>query len=106
MRSEVMVALEAARNDGTIGGGLSAEVKLTAAKDVAELLKNIDLASLLIVSAAELNIAEIPDLQIAVRRAEGGKCARCWKIISDIPTNREDEICRRCQAVLAEQMEG
>ena len=69
-----------------------------------ELLEGIDLAGLLITSFVELNIADTSDMQIAVRRAEGGKCARCWKIFSEIPADREDAICGRCQTVLSAQM--
>ena len=103
LRSEVMIALEAARSDGAIGGGLSAEVKMTASQDTAELLKGVDLASLLITSSVELDIAETPDLQIAVRRADGGKCARCWKVFSYLPVENEQAICSRCETVLAGQ---
>ena len=103
-RSEVMFALEAARNNGSIGGGLSAEIRVTAPKATVELLEGIDLAGLLITSFVELNIADTSDMQIAVRRAEGGKCARCWKIFSEIPADREDAICGRCQTVLSAQM--
>ena len=98
-----MFALEAARNDGTIGGGLSAEVKMTGSKDTAELLKGIDLATLLITSSAELDIADSPGLQIAVRRAEGGKCARCWKVFAYLPVENEQAICSRCETVVAGQ---
>ena len=106
LRSEVMNALEAARNEGTIGGGLSAEVKLTASKELADLLEGIDLSSLLITSVAVLEVTDKPGLQIDVRRAEGGKCARCWKIISEIPADIEDAICGRCQTVLSQQTKG
>jgi isoleucyl-tRNA synthetase len=103
LRSEVMIALEAARNDGEIGGGLSAEVKLTASQDTADLLTGIDLAGLLITSAAELYIADTADLQIAVRRAEGGKCARCWKVFAHLPVQSEQAVCSRCESVVAAQ---
>ena len=100
-----MVALEAARNDGTIGGGLSAEVKLTASQDTAELLNGIDLASLLITSAAEIDIGDTANLQISVRRAEGGKCVRCWKVFEYLPVENEQAICSRCETVLISKSE-
>ena len=105
LRSEIMVALEAARNDGTIGGGLSAEVKLTASQDTADLLNGIDLASLLITSAAEIDIGDTANLQISVRRAEGGKCVRCWKVFEYLPVENEQAICSRCETVLISKSE-
>ena len=101
-----MTALETARNDGTIGGGLSADVQIKAAAQTADLLEGIDLASLFITSSAVIEPTDKPGVQIAVRRANGGKCARCWKIVSEIQNDVEDAVCSRCQTVLAETVKG
>ena len=106
LRSEVMTALEAARNEATIGGGLSADVKITASQQMADLLEGIDLASLFITSSAVLEVGDEADMKIAVRRADGGKCVRCWKIVSELPADNDDAICTRCETVLAEQKKG
>ena len=45
-------------------------------------------------------------MKIAVRRADGGKCVRCWKIVSELPADNDDAICARCETVLAEQKKG
>ena len=101
-----MTALEAARNEATIGGGLSADVKITASQQMANLLEGIDLASLFITSSAVLEVGDEADMKIAVRRADGGKCVRCWKIVSELPADNDDAICTRCETVLAEQKKG
>jgi len=102
IRSSVTTALEGARNDGLIGGSLSAEVRLTLSSEQAGLLQDIDLASLMITSAASMQIADVNEIQVEVRRADGGKCARCWKQIASIEADSQTEICPRCTDVVAE----
>ena len=70
--------------------------------ETAALLEGLDLASLCITSSAEL-IAGTGETKIEVRRADGGKCARCWKQFSEIPEDNDSDICTRCQTVVAEQ---
>ena len=103
IRSAVTTALEAARNEGEIGGSLSAEVVITLSAEHHALLSGLDCASLFITSSASLKIAETQDIHVEVTRATGGKCARCWKIIPEIPAEEEGGICGRCSDVVAEQ---
>ena len=102
LRSQITTALEAARNDGLIGGSLSAYIRVQTSAETAALLEGLDLASLCITSSAEL-IAGTGETKIEVRRADGGKCARCWKHFSEIPEDNDSDICTRCQTVVAEQ---
>ncbi len=101
LRSEVTTALEGARNDGLIGGSLSADVSLLVDEKTAVLLDGIDLAGLFITSAASLTVTNAAKTGIEVRRAEGGKCARCWKQTASLPEKNEEEICGRCHEVVA-----
>ena len=94
-------ALEDARNAGDIGGSLSAEISLTVNQQTATLLKGVDLASLFITSEAEMTVADSDEVKVVVRRSEGGKCARCWKMIASIPAEADDQICVRCETVVA-----
>ena len=102
LRSQITTALEAARNDGLIGGSLSADFRVETAAETAALLEGLDLASLCITSSAELIKGE-GETKIEVRRADGGKCARCWKQFPEIPKDSDSDICTRCQTVVAEQ---
>ena len=102
LRSQITTALEAARNDGLIGGSLSADIRVETAAETAALLEGLDLASLCITSSAELIKGE-GETTIEVRRADGGKCARCWKQFPEIPKDSDSDICTRCQTVVAEQ---
>jgi isoleucyl-tRNA synthetase len=100
LRSKVTSALEDARNAGDIGGSLSAEISLTVNQQTAALLKGVDLASLFITSEAEMTVADSDEVKVVVRRSEGGKCARCWKMIASIPAEADDQICARCETVV------
>jgi len=106
IRDDVNRALESARQGKTIGNSLGARVTLTAEGDTARLLEPYehDLPMLFIVSQASLEAASAPGdaLGIDVARAEGHKCARCWRIVdtvsSDPPTAG---LCDRCIGAVA-----
>jgi isoleucyl-tRNA synthetase len=116
IRGEVTKALESARAAKLIGHPLDAAVTLAAEGEIHALLDAYrpDLSRIFIVSKVSLvpegtdlteaHIGEeIPGLQVAVARAEGGKCERCW--IHE-PTVGQDEahptVCQRCRRHLAE----
>ena len=101
IRSAVTTGLETARNDGIIGGSLSATVKLELSSSDASLFENMDIAALFITSDAELAISDTNEIKVHVARATGGKCARCWKLVSTIAEDDEDSICSRCEDVVA-----
>src|SRR3954465_11902141 len=90
IRDEVNRALEAARQGKTIGNSLGAKVTVKAWGEDAGLLSRYrdDLAPLFIVSQAELERidGEGSGVEIAVGRAEGNKCPRCWRIVPSVST--------------------
>ena len=106
VRSEITTALEAARNEGLIGGSLSADIRVTTSTATTGLLAGIDLADLCITSSAELIDAGDTPTKIEVARATGGKCARCWKQFSEIPADSDNQLCGRCADVVAQQGAG
>jgi isoleucyl-tRNA synthetase len=61
-----------------------------------------DLPMLFIVSDVELETAGPEgDLQIVVTRAEGEKCARCWRIVPSVSGRPDTEgLCDRCVAAV------
>ena len=97
-RSKVTASLEEARNQGVIGGSLSAEVNLEINKETAEFLVGVDLASLLITSKVEYEVKEISENKINILAASKEKCERCWKQILEI----NDTLCERCKNVIDE----
>jgi isoleucyl-tRNA synthetase len=108
VRTEVLRALEAARNAKTISSGLEAKVILAAGGDLASLLAKYaaQLPALFLVSQVELeNPQAAPQGAIAVRieRAAGAKCERCWNYSIHVGENTVyPTVCERCTAALAE----
>jgi isoleucyl-tRNA synthetase len=105
VRDVVNAALEAKRQDKTIGTSLGARVTLRAGGATAELLRRYrdDLPMLFIVSDVELQAAPGGDDTIAVdvERAAGHKCARCWRIVPEVSASPGTEgLCDRCVAAV------
>jgi isoleucyl-tRNA synthetase len=106
VRDIVNVALEVRRQDKTIGTSLAAHVRLRAGGDTLTLLQRYrtDLPMLFIVSAMDLEpLSDGSDrIEVEVRRAEGHKCARCWRIVPAVSARPGQEgLCDRCLAALS-----
>jgi isoleucyl-tRNA synthetase len=114
VRSEVLKALEIARNEKKlINSGLEAKVLLSGDMELKTKLKHYlsILPSLFIVSQVELfstgagdyRSDAIPSLEITVQKADGKKCERCWNYSTRVGENsRYPTICERCSEALAE----
>lgn len=101
VRDMVNVALEARRQDKTIGTSLGARVHITAGGDTARLLESArdDLPMLFIVSEVELELTDAPqDVVVTVDKARGEKCQRCWRVVPDVAS--ETGLCARCRGAL------
>jgi isoleucyl-tRNA synthetase len=114
VRREVSKALETARAQKLIGSGLEATVRIVSApEDLPALLASRRelLKTLFIVSRVELSgpatgavvseSQEIPGLVVAVDRAPGKKCERCWvwsERVGEDP--RHPTLCERCAPVI------
>jgi isoleucyl-tRNA synthetase len=117
VRTEVLRALEAARNAKTISGALEAKITLSAGSDLAPVLDQYGawLPGLFIVSqveftgtpAADAQKSEtIPGLSVAVHRADGAKCERCWNYSTHVGESADyPTVCERCVRAL-EEIEG
>jgi isoleucyl-tRNA synthetase len=113
VRDAVTKALEEARQEGRIGHSLDARVRLGFASDgsLGELLgsRMEDLPTLFIVSQVERGELAAPDesplvtgLRVAVERAAGEKCARCWNYRTSVGADAgHPTICAPCVAALA-----
>ena len=89
-RSEITAAIEGARAAKLIGSSLQAA--LTLPPEMLKLMPADEWAELAIVSAV------VPGDTLAVHRAPGDKCARCWRVLPEVDAAR---LCRRCTAVVA-----
>jgi isoleucyl-tRNA synthetase len=116
VRTEVTKAIEPMRQSKELGHSLDSHVTLYVKEDMREDLEKVSdyLRPFFIVSKVTLaaiedapeNIfasQEIPDLKVAVTRAPGTKCARCWVYDENLGTNPDHpDACPRCTKVLEE----
>ncbi|HKE84873.1 MAG TPA: isoleucine--tRNA ligase [Vicinamibacterales bacterium] len=105
VREVVNAALEQKRKDKVIGTALGARVQITARGEWGSLLQRhrADLPMLFNVSEVALSAdgQGADDLQVAVERARGVKCARCWRFVPSVRVEPEWEgICDRCVEAL------
>jgi len=103
IRDAVNKSLEEARQAKVIGTSLAARVQLTAGGEAAALLKRheADLPMLFITSQVMLDASAAEGVSVAVLRAEGEKCERCWRIVPERSSDaRFAGLCLRCVEAL------
>ncbi|WP_315345433.1 isoleucine--tRNA ligase [Leptotrichia wadei] len=109
LRREVNKKLEAERQTGLIGHSLDARVLLNIANDEYSFIKDYtenEVSDLFIVSQVKFvndNLAEseIEGINIAVEKASGEKCERCWKYDEEVGHNHNHpDVCPRCANIL------
>jgi isoleucyl-tRNA synthetase len=109
IRAEVNKALELARKESVIGGGLEAEVTLYADENVSTLLSalNDELRFVLITSKAIVkHFADAPEnavatdiagLSVLIEKSVHAKCDRCWHHNETVGTSEAHPLlCTRC----------
>jgi isoleucyl-tRNA synthetase len=117
VREEVLKALEAARREKFIGNALEARVEISAEGEWARLLQDYKsfLPTLFIVSQVSLSDDSVPDsveslipgLRIAIRRADGTKCERCWNYSVKVGEDTTfPTLCERCAPVVRALEDG
>jgi isoleucyl-tRNA synthetase len=106
-REEVLKALEQARNEKLIGGGLEAHVTIGAAEPLFSVLARYkdQLRYLFIVSVVTLEQAGNGSCGVTVKvaKAAGQKCERCWNYSTRVGEDQAyPTVCERCSPVLKE----
>lgn len=103
LREKVNEKLEKLRQDKTIGKSLEAEVdiRVKAGSEEAEVLRKYagNLPEIFIVSSVKVAEGDSETPIVNAEKAEGHRCARCWRILPDLP---EDGICPRCKKAMSE----
>ena len=112
LRDAVNKALENARSAGVFKKAQDTEVTLSVSAADAEFLKDVDLASLCIVSKVtvttdavegERSEESLLPCTIAVKLSEAPKCPRCWNHSHTIgQAGHHAELCDRCAAVVGQ----
>jgi isoleucyl-tRNA synthetase len=98
VRSVVTGALEIARAAKEIGSSLEAAPVVTVERlETARLLEAVDFAEVCITSGIEMvrgprtsdafALPEVPGVGVVVRKAQGTRCARSWRIVADVGTD-------------------
>ncbi|MFH8133336.1 isoleucine--tRNA ligase [Pantoea osteomyelitidis] len=115
VRGEVNKVIEQARTDKRIGGSLEAGVTLYADSELATRLRALgdELRFVLLTSGAQVadyalagedaqQSELLKGLKVALHKAEGEKCQRCWHYTTDVGQNAEHAaICGRCYTNVA-----
>ena len=103
LRDKVLPDLEKARQAKTIGKALEAKVTLGLPSDLLTRVRGSrdDLRELFNVSQLDLSEANGTARQVAVARADGEKCERCWHWETDVGSDgAHPTICGRCVAAV------
>lgn len=108
VRSVVTSALERKREEKMIGSALESAPKVYVSDDnLADILMSVAFHDICITSGIEIikspapatahMLADVPGVAVEVVKAQGKKCARCWKYSDDVGRVEEhDSICGRC----------
>ncbi|MEO0863820.1 MAG: class I tRNA ligase family protein, partial [Pseudomonadota bacterium] len=110
-RRAVTAALEIQRTDKVIGASLeAAPVVHVEDAALAATLKALPFADICITSqisvttdpspAEAFRLPEVPGIGVVFEKAEGAKCARCWKVLPDVGRHGHDGVCGRCNSAL------
>ena len=89
------IAIEEKRTNKEIGSSLESEIEIITNSEIFNLLEGLDLAEYFITSKAEkIKLDQQKEIKIEVKKANGTKCPRCWKIL--------EKKCTRCEEVILE----
>ena len=110
-RRVVTAALEVQRTEKVIGASLeAAPVVHVDDPDLAKMLQSIPFEDVCITSQISVTadpapgqafrMPEVPGVAVVFERAQGTKCARCWKVLPDVGLHAHPGVCQRCAVAL------
>ena len=92
IKQQANIAIEEKRSSKEIGSSLEAEIKITVDSKIYDLLEGLNLSEYFITSKADkIKSSKKEELKIEVKKTNGKKCPRCWKIL--------DNKCERCDKI-------
>ena len=93
IRNVANAAIEIKRSSKEIGSSLEADVQVYLNEEYLNLTKDFDLSEYFITSRAQarplinddklFKLDEVDNIKVLVKKAEGKKCSRCWKILQN-----------------------
>ncbi|WP_299826717.1 isoleucine--tRNA ligase [uncultured Roseobacter sp.] len=110
-RRVVTAALEVERTNKVIGASLEAAPVVHVADDALRaVLEALPFEDICITSQVTVTdtaapegaftLPEVPGVAVVFAKAEGEKCARCWKVLPDVGTHGHAGVCGRCDAAM------
>ncbi|MEP1200556.1 isoleucine--tRNA ligase [Tateyamaria sp.] len=110
-RRVVTAALEVQRTEKVIGASLeAAPIVFVEDADLAAKLQSVPFEDLCITSqititsdpapAEAFRLTDVPGVAVLFEKAEGSKCARCWKVLPDVGLHAHPGVCERCNTAL------
>ena len=106
LREMVTKSIEELRSAKEIGTSLEAAVELAVPESMRGLLAEREslLPTLFIVSEVKVDYGKWEEVRVAVRKAAGAKCARCWNFRTSVgESDTYPDLCDRCLPVILER---
>ena len=111
VRRVVNGAIEPHRSAKDIGSSLEAAPIVFIADEITRAAaQSVDLADMCITSAITISadaapsdaftLDEVEGVAVTFAKADGEKCARCWKILPDVGSHPHDSVCGRCDSAV------
>ena len=97
IKQEANIAIEEKRTNKEIGSSLETEIEISINEKGFNLLEGLDLPEYFITSnAIKIKNKTEAETKIVVKKAEGNKCPRCWKILKIS--------CKRCEKIIKDKL--
>jgi isoleucyl-tRNA synthetase len=109
VRDRVLGEIEPRRKNKEIGSSLQARVVLTAGGEPLAFLQQYARALPMLFIVSEVDVRSAAEgspgeIAIAVERAAGVRCERCWRYVDKVSSDPATAgLCERCQGAVAEQ---
>jgi isoleucyl-tRNA synthetase len=100
VREQVIAQIEPFRANKEMGSSLEAMPFIRTSNENVLNAGN-ELADICIVSQIQIEKCDSPGQEtIEIKKSEGGKCARCWKIMPEVTDGGQD-VCNRCEETVS-----
>ena len=101
VRDAALLVLEEARKEKSIGKGLEAQLKITVAGDLLELLRSHADGLKEILNVSQVRVLEGSEFSVSALSASGTKCNRCWNFMPEVSNyGAWESVCTRCHQAL------
>lgn len=111
IRRVVTGALEGERTAKVIGSSLEAAPTVYLSPELFALVDADNFADLCITSQITVvegvgpegafTLDDVAGVAVSFAKADGEKCARCWKVLPDVGSHKHDGVCSRCDSALS-----